>query len=866
MHAFATEPHETGYAHRPESEPIPGYRLLQPLGKGGFGEVWKCEAPGGLLKAIKFVPGSHHCLHDSAPAEEELRAIQRIKSIRHPFLLSMERVEYTGGELAIVLELADRSLADLLLDERRAGRPGIARDALLGYLREAAEALDLMNLRHGLQHLDIKPQNLFLVSNHVKVGDFGLVAGGSTAPGCNAAAAEQERPNGNTKQGGGQRGVLGAITPLYAAPELFQGSVSGHCDQYSLAIVYQELLTGTLPFNGKNARQLLMQHLQGQPDLQSLPAGDREVVARALAKAPGDRFPSCSDFVQALLAGLTEVVTSTISTDHAQRRVPNTDRIAAAETRTTPTLKSKTRPIALRPPSPPRSDGSSDLKILDLISRTPLSEVWSAHRGESPRLVKVLFGCAGPGDENIKRLAELRHPALPAVEVLSHSPGRLVLATAPGDRSLRDVLLEAQSQGLPGVPRSRLLRLLKSAAKALTFLARQRLFHLGLNPKSLVLAGERLQLLDFGLAQLVWQPAGQALGPLNARYSAPELAQQNTQRPGARSEETAQAARRAKEEVIGPSCDVYSLALIYHEMLTGTYPDRVQPEKGRRSGFSLERLPAADRPIIAKALHPDPESRWESAVEMFEALEAASEKDTEEAPSPAQSLSTTQAAQALRTRFGSSLSAEVIRQRIEGFRQQWQGEVLSSGPGHLIFHMQTPGSLWQRWLGRQPGLEVHLHIGEPEAAVPIGVQTRTEVRMDLRPETDSPEEGAALLSRVGPLLVESVRTQLRLNQYGRLQERMMWHHPLRVSPIREDGSLGEAIDCQGKDISLGGIGFYLSGELPGANVLLHLPRTEQTPEASVAARIVRAQPCGDGWFEVGAVLRNNEEEAVPPPA
>ena len=64
-------------------------------------------------------------------------------------------------------------------------------------------------------------------------------------------------------------------SPVYAAPELFRNVLSQSCDQYSLAIVYQELLTGTRPFDGKNARQLLMQHVQGQPDLGPLPAADR---------------------------------------------------------------------------------------------------------------------------------------------------------------------------------------------------------------------------------------------------------------------------------------------------------------------------------------------------------------------------------------------------------------------------------------------------------------------------------------------------------------------------------------------------------------------------------------------------------------
>ena len=77
--------------------------------------------------------------------------------------------------------------------------------------------------------------------------------------------------------------VRGAHTPLYASPELFQGTLSRHCDQYSLAIVFQELLTGTLPFAGRNSRQLLVQHMQAEPNLDELSPGDRPIIARALA-------------------------------------------------------------------------------------------------------------------------------------------------------------------------------------------------------------------------------------------------------------------------------------------------------------------------------------------------------------------------------------------------------------------------------------------------------------------------------------------------------------------------------------------------------------------------------------------------------
>src|SRR6201981_559070 len=101
-------------------------------------------------------------------------------------------------------------------------------------MAEAAEALDLMNREHQLQHLDIKPQNLFLNHNHVKVADFGLVK-----------VLE-----------GKVASVTGGVTPVYAAPETFDGLVSRFSDQYSLAIVYQELLTGQRPFNGTTVQHL----------------------------------------------------------------------------------------------------------------------------------------------------------------------------------------------------------------------------------------------------------------------------------------------------------------------------------------------------------------------------------------------------------------------------------------------------------------------------------------------------------------------------------------------------------------------------------------------------------------------------------
>ncbi len=261
------------------AEPIPGYKLIERLGGGGFGEVWKCEAPGGLHKAIKFVYGDLSSAGDNGVrAEQELKALSRVKTVRHPYILSLERFDIIDGQLMIVMELADRNLWDRFKECRAQGLPGIPRGELLSYMAETAEALDLMNTQYQLQHLDIKPQNLFLVHQHVKVADFGLVKD------LEGMAAS----------------VTGGVTPVYAAPETFDGWVSRFSDQYSLGIVYQELLTGQRPFSGNNVRQLVLQHLQQQPNLTPLPPEDQLVIARALAKKPEERHPSCMDVVVGL--------------------------------------------------------------------------------------------------------------------------------------------------------------------------------------------------------------------------------------------------------------------------------------------------------------------------------------------------------------------------------------------------------------------------------------------------------------------------------------------------------------------------------------------------------------------------------------
>ena len=158
-------------------EQISGYGLVKRRGRGGVAEVWEADSPAGYRVALKLV----HLSTDLRSGE--LRALKITRSIRHPSLLEIFGTWQVENLLVICMELADLSLWDRFLEVSVQGLRGVPRSELLGYLGSVADAIDYLNDykhsvagRHGVgvQHRDLKPQNILLLDGRAKVADFGL--------------------------------------------------------------------------------------------------------------------------------------------------------------------------------------------------------------------------------------------------------------------------------------------------------------------------------------------------------------------------------------------------------------------------------------------------------------------------------------------------------------------------------------------------------------------------------------------------------------------------------------------------------------------------------------------------------------------
>ena len=884
-----------------DAEPVAGYRLIAPMGRGVHGETWKCLAADGSSKVIKFVGGA---TLSGTPIHipDECPTLQHLKGIDHPFLLRLFGVEVEHDELAIIMEPADKSLADILDAKRRAGEPGIPREELVEYLCEASETLDWLNDKRGLAHLNVKPSNILSVFNHAKVADAGLVSDLS------GVFKESAAPTGEPLVG---------ISPPYAAPEIFTGRFTRSSDQYSLAITYQELLTGTLPFDGKTAWQLAMQHAMSPPNLEALPARDRPIVAKALSKDPESRYPSCLMFMMALVTGQAEprqipeekltaariirclyggglfqgdiVVSPSGAADMAETpamsweeftRLTEVDPQSQAQA-----IAAATTPEWLKALAPAEAAADEGLPpgytFIKELSRSPLGDLWKvqAPDGES-RMVKILLFHSHDRTAESRAVANLKnlsHPALVKLDFVKLEQARLLIGMEMIDDTVRKQFEMFRAEGAPGIPRKELLDYLWEAAKALDELyEKMAIAHLAINPTNLMLTGRGLLLADFGL----WHLLGNSLVPAaqcNYRYAAPELAGHRPSR----------------------ASDQFSLAIIYQEMLTGVRPFRDRTPRpgsgpavrGRRSDApalsrpDLEPLPAPDREVIARALDLLPKRRFESCTELIRALEACTvetrnAKRTEvlggvklpvdpSAPHPRAAIhelfeatvgqrriqeikairSLVRPGEALVHRCGAFFAGAMTKSKLKGFGRDLNLKVVRAEENIVVYHKVLGGSLLS--FSRKPTLEIQVRIVKPR----VEGTRLMEVEMTFRPLHCPPDKAAWILNEAAPALVERLRMYLVANPEYRNQERLPYELPLVIAPALADGSPGEPIQAVGKDITEDGMGFYARHSFAVGNYLVvHLNVASHPTPVLVPGQVLRSQDCGHGWYEIGVRL------------
>jgi serine/threonine protein kinase len=243
--------------------------------------VWEAEAPSGPPVALKFMPTSN-----TSTTARELRSVQSFQSLEHPYIVKTYGMWSVPGYIVINMELAEATLLDLLNVYHTDLRQPIETAVLGLYMWQVAEALDFLNARKhqregrkvGFQHGDVKPSNILLFGDVAKLTDHGLATPtyGPSTP-C-------------SRQG----------TREYSAPEVFLGTMTDWSDQYSLAITYYALRTSRFPFPPP-PKEASRAYSRPPADLSGVTEAERPPLVRALAPVPRDRFPSCRDFMTAIL-------------------------------------------------------------------------------------------------------------------------------------------------------------------------------------------------------------------------------------------------------------------------------------------------------------------------------------------------------------------------------------------------------------------------------------------------------------------------------------------------------------------------------------------------------------------------------------
>ncbi len=270
----------------PEGREFGRYRLVRELGRGGMAVVYYGLDPDGKPVAIKIL--SRRLIRDPQFTARFQREIQATRALRHPHIVQVYDSGEHKGIPYLVMEYVGGGTLNQVLDQG-ALQPAIA-SRLLAQL---ASALDHAH-QQGIIHRDVKPQNVLMASpTEARLTDFGLAKIVGDQAGLTAT------------------GAMG--TARYMAPEQFKNAaaVDRRADLYALGVILFQMLSGSCPFEGDSAAELMHQHLTAPvPSVREYAPGlpplvDR-VLYKALAKEPNDRFHSGREMVtvfQDVLAG-----------------------------------------------------------------------------------------------------------------------------------------------------------------------------------------------------------------------------------------------------------------------------------------------------------------------------------------------------------------------------------------------------------------------------------------------------------------------------------------------------------------------------------------------------------------------------------
>ena len=269
------------------------YEILEKLGEGGMGEVYRAHDP--RLRrdvALKVLP--ELAVADPDRRERFTREAHAVAALNHPHIVTIYSVEDTGTAVFLTMELVEgRSLADVL------SSGGLSLDRVLAVGIAVAEAMAAAHHK-GITHRDLKPGNIMLgegaQSGRIKVLDFGLAK---------IAAPPLETPSGSmppsapTTQLTAEGRILGTVA--YMSPEQAEGRpTDGRSDLFSLGVVLYEMATGRRPFTGDTSLSILSAILKDTPPSitelnPALPADLGRIVRRALAKDPERRYQTAKD-------------------------------------------------------------------------------------------------------------------------------------------------------------------------------------------------------------------------------------------------------------------------------------------------------------------------------------------------------------------------------------------------------------------------------------------------------------------------------------------------------------------------------------------------------------------------------------------